>query len=278
MKKIRGTDFLYFTNEKIGSGSFSNVFKGKNMNTSEDVAVKVENKLDGINTLPLEYYYHKKLSQYPLSSGIPTLHGYYTDIKNNYIVTQLLGFSLGQIKNKIDQSFDEYSVKNVGKKAVVCIEYIHKCGILHRDIKPDNIVLDNNYKKLYIIDFGLSKEFKKNERHIPLRIKASPTGTLRYMSHHCSNLMEVSRRDDLISLGYVLVYLLKGSLPWQGTIGLNKSERYKNVAKKKMKTSIEELCNGCPKFLFDYMKYCYNLEFEDTPNYSFLEKLFTDDS
>jgi serine/threonine protein kinase len=248
MEKIPKSNYIYSKEDKIGSGSFSNVYKGINKSTKEEVAIKVENKLDGHNILDLEK-------------------------NNSFLITQLLGYSLGQIKNKIDQNFDEYSVKNVGRKSFACLEYIHSKGIIHRDIKPDNIVLDKDYRKLYFIDFGLSKEYRRNGKHIPFRLKISPTGTLRYMSKYCNKMMEVSRRDDIISMVYVLIYLYKGTLPWQGIDGKTKSEKYKAVADMKAKLDIKEICEGCPEYLEKMLEYSYNLEFDQEPDYKFLINL-----
>ena len=269
MEKISRSNFVYNKEDKIGFGSFSNVYKGKNLKTNEEVAVKVESKYEGSNILHLEYYYHDILSKNK-NDFIPKLYGLYYSKENNYLVSQLLGYSLGQIKGKIEQNFDEFSIKNIAKKAILCLEYIHSKGIIHRDIKPDNIVLDKDYKKLYFIDFGLSKEYKRNNMHIPFRTKINPTGTLRYMSKYCNKMMEVSRRDDVISLIYVLIFLYKGSLPWQGVEGSTKSEKYKLVADKKMQLTSEEVCNGCPKYFKKLLDYSYKLSFEDEPNYNFM--------
>ena len=271
MEKIPKSNYIYNKDDKIGSGSFSNVYKGINKNTKEEVAVKIENKLDGHNILDLEYYYHKILADN--NNFIPKLYGIYYSKHNSFLITQLLGYSLGQIKNKIDQNFDEYSVKNVARKSFACLEYIHSKGIIHRDIKPDNIVLDKDYKKLYFIDFGLSKEYKRNGKHIPFRLKISPTGTLRYMSKYCNKMMEVSRRDDIISMVYVLIYLYKGTLPWQGIDGKTKSEKYRAVADLKETLDIKEICDGCPEYLEKILEYSYNLEFDAEPDYKFLINL-----
>lgn len=136
------------------------------------------------------------------------------------------------------------------------IKSIHSNYHIHRDIKPDNFVMgiNNNEKKLYLIDFGLSKKFKSQSKgvHIPFKTNKNITGTARYCSINTHNGFEQSRRDDLESIGYVLIYFLKGILPWQG-LKMDKNDmHYTVISDKKKSTKIEDLCKGFPG-IYNYL-------------------------
>lgn len=151
------------------------------------------------------------------------------------------------------------------------IQAVHEERIIHRDIKPDNFLIggsESTRDNVYIIDFGLAKCFKNSEgEHIPYKDGKNLTGTARYASIATHKGIEQSRRDDLETIGHVLLYLLKGSLPWQGLPGRSKNEKYNNIKKKKIETPLEELCRGNPTEFREFMEYCRALKFEQEPNY-----------
>ena len=151
------------------------------------------------------------------------------------------------------------------------IEKVHEERIIHRDIKPDNFLIggtDATRDSVYIIDFGLAKCYKNSEgEHIPYKDGKNLTGTARYASIATHKGIEQSRRDDLETIGHVLLYLVKGQLPWQGLPGRSKNEKYNNIKKKKIETSLEELCRGHPSEFREFMEYCRSLKFEQEPNY-----------
>lgn len=129
---------------------------------------------------------------------------------------------------------------------------------------------------LYIIDFGLAKKYRssKNLQHIQFKNNKKLTGTARYASINALRGVEQSRRDDLEAIGYVLMYFLKGSLPWQGLKVDKKEDRYKKIYEKKKHTSPEDLCRGYPIEFSQYITYCRNLAFEQEPDYNYLKSLF----
>jgi len=155
---------------------------------------------------------------------------------------------------------------------------VHEERIIHRDIKPDNFLIggtESTKNNVYIIDFGLAKCYKNGEgEHIPFREGKNLTGTARYASINTHIGYEQSRRDDLETIGHVLLYFLRGSLPWQGLPGRSKNEKYNNIKKKKLEVTVEELCKGYPEEFKDYMNYCRKLSFTDDPDYRFLISLF----
>jgi len=151
---------------------------------------------------------------------------------------------------------------------------------MHRDVKPDNFLIGvgENEHIIYVIDFGLARHYcnLKDGVHIPYKDKKSLTGTARYASlnTHCG--IEQSRRDDLECLGYVIIYFMKGLLPWQGLQAKDRKEKYEKIKARKAGIAIEELCEGIPNEFVTYIKYCRSLKFEEAPNYAYVRKLFKD--
>ena len=145
-------------------------------------------------------------------------------------------------------------------------------------MKPENFVLgkepESNPKYLYLIDFGLSKFFDKNSFNDIITNKKNLTGTPRYASINAQRGLEQSMRDDLESIGYVLIYFLKGKLPWMGINDRDQIEKNKKICIRKIETSSSDLCYGLPKEFVEYFDYCKNLEFEQKPDYSMLKELF----
>jgi serine/threonine protein kinase len=151
---------------------------------------------------------------------------------------------------------------------------------LHRDIKPDNFLIGVGGKAniVYIIDYGLSKKYRdpKTHEHIPYTDGKQLTGTARYASVNAHLGVEQSRRDDLVAIGYVILYLLKGKLPWQGLKADTKRDKYDRISQVKMQVGVDELCDGYPRAFADYLSYCMQLRYEDKPDYSYLRRLFRD--
>ena len=160
------------------------------------------------------------------------------------------------------------------------VEFVHSKSFIHRDIKPDNFLmgLGKRANQVHIIDFGLAKKYRdpKTHIHIPYRENKNLTGTARYASINTHLGIEQSRRDDIESLGYVMMYFLRGSLPWQGLKAATKKQKYEKISEKKMVTAIEILCRGFPSEFVTYFQYCRSLRFDDKPDYSYLRKQLRD--
>lgn len=168
----------------------------------------------------------------------------------------------------------------LGDQMLQRIEFVHNNSFLHRDIKPDNFLMGsgNNSHILYIIDFGLSKRFidPRTGEHIPYRDGKSLTGTARYASLNTHIGQEQSRRDDIESIAFVMVYFLKGKLPWQGVIAHEKEDKYKKIKEKKIDTPITELASGLPPQFLRFFELVRNIGFEDAPDYIALRTLLAE--
>lgn len=128
---------------------------------------------------------------------------------------------------------------------------------------------------MYLIDFGLSKRYvePRTNQHIPYRTGKSLTGTARYASVNTHLGLEQGRRDDLEGLTYVLLYFLRGQLPWQGLQAANQKDKYHKICLKKQNIPVRELCKGLPAEFGTLLCYCRNLKFDETPNYNYCRKL-----
>ena len=190
---------------------------------------------------------------------------------------ELLGKSLEDIFQQQQKKFSIKTVCMVGLQMLDRLEFVHSKNIIHRDIKPDNFVLglDNKSHIIYVLDFGLSKKFRssRTHQHIKFNVNKKLTGTARYASINALKGCEQSRRDDLEAIGYVLMYFLRGCLPWQGLHVHKGEDRYKKILAKKRSTSAEELCKGFPNEFVEYINYTRNMEFEADPDYKFLRGL-----
>ncbi len=265
---------------RLGSGAFGEIFQGVNPKTDQEVAIKFENA----STKHPQLFFEAKLYQYLLKDvsgdekGIPRVYYCATEGEHNLMVMDLLGPSLEDLFNVCNRKFSLKTVLMLGMQMVARIEFVHCKYILHRDIKPDNFTVGvgTQKHKVYLIDFGLAKKYVTREgNHIPYREGKSLTGTARYASINTHLGIEQARRDDLEALGYVLMYFLRGSLPWQNLKANNKKEKYEKIMEKKLETSIDVLCKGFPPEFATYLGYCRALKFEDKPDFNYLKSLFS---
>ncbi|KAI6652214.1 Casein kinase I isoform epsilon [Oopsacas minuta] len=275
-----GGEFLvgqgkYRLGRKIGSGSFGDIYLGIHTITNEEVAIKLEGTRARHPQLMLEGKYYRMMQG---GVGIPSIHWCGTEGEYNILVMELLGPSLEDLLNFCNRKFTIKTVLLLADQMVSRIEYIHSKNFIHRDIKPDNFLMGLGKKSsiVYIIDFGLAKKFRdpKTNQHIPYKDNKNLTGTARYASLNTHNGIEQSRRDDLESLGYVMMYFNLGSLPWQGLKAATKKQKYEKISEKKLSTAIESLCKGFPFEFCDYLNFCRGLKFQDKPDYIYMRQLF----
>ena len=251
-------------NNLIGKGAFGKVYLGKIKKTGKEVAVKIEPKNSNYSYISNEIKIFEKLKG---GFGIPKIY-WSGNNKNNYIlIMEKLGPSLQKVFYHYNQKFSLSMIKNIGIKILNILEFIHKKDIIHGDIKPGCFLIDN-YKdfNIYILDFGFSREINKITG-LPLESKSSFIGDFTYASKNLFLGLPASKRDDIISLGYMLIYFLKGSLPW----GISKN--YINIKQIKLSTSIDSLCYGLPIEIKEFIDHAYNLKTNENPDYYYLSNI-----
>eukprot|EP01105_Mastigella_eilhardi_P019073 TRINITY_DN446_c0_g1_i1.p1 TRINITY_DN446_c0_g1~~TRINITY_DN446_c0_g1_i1.p1 ORF type:complete len:416 (-),score=109.96 TRINITY_DN446_c0_g1_i1:519-1718(-) len=259
---------------KIGNGAFGDIYQGHNIMTGEEIAIKLEPVK---SKHPQLFYEYKLYKVFQGGAGVPKVYWFGVEGDYNVMVMQLLGPSLEDLFACCGNHLSLKTVLMLADQMLRRVEFVHSKNFLHRDIKPDNFLMGTGNKstQLYIIDFGLAKKYRdpKTHQHIPYRENKSLTGTARYASLNTHLGIEQSRRDDLEAIGYVMVYFIRGSLPWQGLKAENKRQKYERISEKKLSTSVDQLCKGCPPEFATYLTYCKSLHFEDKPDYAYLRKL-----
>ncbi|KAJ4882352.1 casein kinase I-like 5 [Raphanus sativus] len=262
----------YRLGRKIGSGSFGEIYIGTDTQTNEEVAIKLESVKAPHPQLAYESRIYRILHLQQGGGGmIPNMRWYGVENDQyNVLVMDLLGPSLEDLFSHCGKRFTLKTVLMLADQMINRLEFLHSKLYLHRDLKPGNFLmgLPRRADQVYIIDFGLAKKYRdgSTRRHIPYRENKSFTGTPSYVSVNTHLGIEQSRRDDMESLGYVLMYFLRGSLPWQGL-------KREKIFAKKASTSTEELCIGHPTEFASYFHHCRSLRFEDRPDYAYLKRL-----
>lgn len=239
------------------------------------VAIKLECIRTKHPQLHIESKFYKMMQG---GIGIPRIIWCGAEGDYNVMVIELLGPSLEDLFNFCSRLFTLKTVLLLADQMISRIDFIHSRDFIHRDIKPDNFLMGLGKKGnlVYMIDFGLAKKYRDSRTllHIPYRENKNLTGTARYASINTHLGIEQSRRDDLESLGYVLMYFNLGALPWQGLKAVNKRQKYERISEKKLSTPIDQLCKNFPSEFPAYLTYCRQLHFEQRPDYNYLRKLF----
>ena len=257
----------------LSKGAFSDIYTGINIITKEKVAIKVEERFKIEKFLEAECYFIFSLK----NIGIPKVISFGHNKEYDILVMPLLGKSLHEMQINENYNFEFKDICLIAIQVIERIQWVHSQKIIHRDIKPDNFLIgliDPNI--LYLIDFGLSKKYRSSVtgHHIKYNRVKKFVGSLRYASVNALKLREQSRRDDLESIGYMLIFLIKGSLPWDNIKVENKRSSFYKISQFKQKLEPEILCRNLPKEFAEYIRYVKNLNFEEEPDYNYLKSLF----
>ena len=273
-ERIFDKHFTIIVNKLLGKGGFGQIYLGRNIRENVPIAIKVE-ETSNRSHLRLEYEILKEIQG---GKGIPRIYKYRQGHNHNYLVMELLGKSLDKLFSDNDKYFSHKTIFQIGYQMIERIQYVHSKFYIHRDIKPGNFVIGRGEKSkiIYLIDFGLSKRYIDPEKkcHIPYREGKGLTGTARYVSLFTHYGIEQSRRDDIESIAYNLIYFAKGKLPWQGVKTKNKKEKHKKIMESKLAHTPDILCANLPDVYVKLLKYARKLEFEDEPDYDNIKLLF----
>ena len=272
----------YLIKKKLGEGSFGKVYVIANVKTNELFAAKFvsffylnfQEKRDNKNEL-LDI--EARILHHIKAFGLPEIIAFKSAKDYNILIMELLGQSLETLFQSQEKKFSLKTVCMIGIQILDRIEYVHSRKIIHRDIKPDNFSIGKKNKShiIYILDFGLAKKYwsTTHNSHIPYIEGKKLTGTARYASINALGGCEQSRRDDLESIFYILIYFIKGRLPWQGLKADKKEDRYKKIYEIKKNIKIKELCSELPEEFESFYNYIRKLEFEQVPDYDYLKLL-----
>uniref|UniRef100_A0A7S4SCY2 Casein kinase I n=1 Tax=Alexandrium monilatum TaxID=311494 RepID=A0A7S4SCY2_9DINO len=267
----------YAVGRKLGRGSFGTIYSVVDHESGEELAVKVEKRKMRHSMLEQEAKVIKLLEG---AEGIPRLHYFAMENDNTVMVIELLGPSLEDLFCSRDRRFSVKTIAMIAEQVITRLEWVHSNSYVHRDIKPENFLIGRGSAAnlIYLIDYGLAKLYcdPKTQQHVAYKVNKSLTGTARYASVQAHLGAEHGRRDDLEAVGYMLLYFLRGRLPWQGYHGTSKEEKYARILENKRTIPTEVLCEGKPDAFIKYMRYCQSLNFDSKPDYRYLRRLFTD--
>ena len=237
------------------------------------------------NHLLIEYKILKRLIG---GIGIPKVYYYGKENDNIFLVQELLGNNLSQEMKKRKNKFSKKTFVSIALQMISRIEFLHSYGFIHCDIKPDNFVLnlekenenvnENNNAKdnlvIYLIDYGLAEPYinLKTKEHKKLKEQQGPKGTFDFCSINNHMGISLSRRDDIESLAYCLIYFYLGKLPWSSRNSSSKSRE--NIMNAKIEfCSFGKNMKNLHKNLCKILDYATRLQFEEKPNYKYLKDL-----
>ena len=188
---------------------------------------------------------------------------------------ELLGQSLKDLFKLKNKKFSIKTTCMLGIQMIERIEYIHSQKIIHTNLKPNPFILGKKSKShiLFLSDFCSAKKYWMHNEHIKFSEGKTNFGSAKFLSSNALNGYEVSRRDDLESIAYIIIYFIKGSLPWQGLELNSKEEKFKKICEIKNQITPKGLCEDLPEEFEKFVEYIKNLEFADVPNYNQLKDL-----
>ncbi|KAG6824075.1 hypothetical protein H0H92_008070, partial [Tricholoma furcatifolium] len=232
------------------------VYFAVNVITGDEVSVKLEPIDTKESSLRLEQDVYKVLRDV---EGIPKMLWFGSERGYRVLIMNLLGPSLADIFQAFGCSFTLNTVLMLGIQLLTRIEHIHDCNIIHCDIKPDNLLTSQipdsqGNSLIHIIDLGLARQYQSSLTANP-SYQCKIKGTLRYLSINSHLGIEPSRRDDLESLTYVLIYFLCSSLPWQRLEASSRQGKASRILQIKTSMTSRKLCADLPSAIQDFLDY-----------------------
>ncbi|EJD47039.1 kinase-like protein [Auricularia subglabra TFB-10046 SS5] len=271
-------DGRFRVGKRCSAGDFGAVFEGTNITNGQAVALKFEWYRAANRRLRYEYKSYKLLTGMP---GLPKVYYFGREGSHYVLIMEMLGRNLEHLFYLCGGKFSIKTVCMLAKEMITRVQAIHERALIYRNVQPDTFLMGPEQTKaanvVHLVDFGLAKPYRDSRTgvHMPYREAKSPRGDGRYMSINTHLCVEQSRRDDLEALGHVLLYFLRGSLPWQGVRARTNQEKHEKVVQIKSQTQIRDLCVGFPDEFAVYLEYARGLGFDETPDYEFLRDLFT---
>ena len=260
--------------KKIGEGSQSSIYSGENTETKEKVAIKMEKQKAKDCLLKNEIYL---LYRFKNDEGIANIITCGRCLGNFVLIENLLGKSLYNIFLDLSKKFTLLDICQIAIQCLDRLEIVHTKGIIHCDIKPDNFVIGlKDPNVIYLIDFGLAHNYKslKTGKHIDFSFTGYMTGTARYASRNALRGKQLSRRDDIESFLYMILYFISKKLPWMGIRAKTLGEKYKKIYKYKIEFNYRDFCKKYPQEIITCIEYILNLSFKEKPNYEYMRQLF----
>lgn len=270
-------DGRFEVQDKLGEGCFGAVFLGKDKKSNSPVAVKFEDSQCGApGSLAMENSLLKQIGEPQRPQGFAEVFFFGKVGSFTCMVMDLLGKSLEECMEVCQGKMEASSAVLIAEQALRRIEYLHSKGVVHRDIKPENFMYGRGGKihHLHLIDFGLSDTYF-GRRHVCQSSGNSMVGTARYCSVNTHKAINQTRRDDLEAIAHMLIYFMRGALPWSGLKGARtEKEKYEMIGKRKESIPPEELCAGMPSAFKFLLSYARALPFVERPDYERLLHIF----
>jgi casein kinase 1 len=270
---------------RVGGGAFGEVYivQATRNSTHAQEGDLLAAKFEPLKSSHQPHLFHEarvytSLGRDVTTVGIPRVKWYGVEGDFNVLVVDLVGPSLSELLDFCHGRFSMKTVLMLADQLMCRLQFVHTCGYLHRDLKPDNFAMGRGKlaHHLYMLDFGLAKRYAdvKQGRHIPYRDGKSLTGTARYVSLNTHLGIQQSRRDDIEGAAFVLIYLAKGHLPWQNVKCTTKAEKYERIKSMKVSTSPQNLCARMPACFGELLSYARKLDFEQAPDYDYCRRIF----
>lgn len=259
---------------KVGEGRFGKVYKCTNKENGELLAVKREEDDSRLSYLQHEAAVYSRLRD---SVGFPDLKWFGRQGNASFLVLPYLGRSLHQLLSECGGKFTLKTVLMIAHQLLCRLEFLHRKGIVHCDLNPRNILVGHGRNRwtFFLIDFGLSRFFlDENGNHVPCQDDCQIAGTMRYISLNVHHKKTCSRRDDLESLAYILIFMLRGTLPWAGLRENTIARMERKVRKLKETTPLGEICEGIPREFQTFLNEVRKLGYDEEPKYAQYREMF----